>query len=169
MAIDDGQGGDLSPGNESRFRPMLQRLLNLAFLVRRPLTMGVRAAAFDSDDRIFLVRHTYVPGWYMPGGGVEPGETVYDTLERELDEEGNLSLTQTPEFFGLYHNRRTNRRDHVVLFVCRNVIQGDVYKPGMEIAEAGFFDMDALPDDITLATRRRLAELAGGTERSLYW
>ena len=131
--------------------------------------MGVRAAAFDAEGRIFLVRHTYVPGWYMPGGGVEPGETVYETLERELAEEGNLSLTEPAEFFGMYHNKWTNRRDHVVLFICRNVIQSDVYKPGMEVAEAGFFDMDALPEDITLATKRRLAELAGSAERSRYW
>ncbi|MCP4318758.1 MAG: NUDIX domain-containing protein [Hyphomicrobiales bacterium] len=163
------KSGDLSPGHESRLRPVLQWFFNLAFLVRRPLTMGVRAAAFDADGRIFLVRHTYVPGWYMPGGGVEAGETVYVTLERELAEEGNLALTEPAELYGLYHNKWTNRRDHVVFFICRNVTQRDVHKPDLEIAEAGFFDIDALPDGITLATQRRLAELSGSVNKGRYW
>ncbi|MEM6462376.1 MAG: NUDIX domain-containing protein [Pseudomonadota bacterium] len=150
-------------------RPIFQFFLNAAFLIRRPLTIGVRAAAFDADGRLFLVRHTYVPGWYMPGGGVEPGETVLETLERELAEEGNLKLSEPPELYGLYHNKWTNRRDHVVLFVCKNVETLAEHKAGFEIAEAGFFDMADLPDGVTRATLRRLDELSGRAERSAYW
>ena len=40
------------------------------------MTFGVRAAVIDAENRIFLVKHTYVPGWYLPGGGVDPGETA---------------------------------------------------------------------------------------------
>lgn len=148
---------------------MLQWFLNKAFLVRRPLTMGVRAAVFDAEGRIFLVRHTYVPGWYMPGGGVEAGETVYETLERELAEEGNLVLSEPAELYGIYHNKWTNRRDHVVFFICRNVTQRDARNPDMEIAEAGFFETGALPDGITLATRCRLEELSGSVEKGHCW
>jgi 8-oxo-dGTP pyrophosphatase MutT (NUDIX family) len=166
---DCNKGGDFSPGRENRFRPVLQALLNASFLIRRPLTLGVRAAAFDAEGRIFLVRHTYVPGWYLPGGGVEPGETAYDTLERELAEEGHLSLSEPAELFGLYHNKWTNRRDHVALFVCRNVRQFKTHKPDLEIAEAGFFQVDALPDDVTAATRRRLAELSGHVGIRQHW
>lgn len=131
--------------------------------------MGVRAAAFDSSGRIFLVRHTYVPGWYLPGGGVEPGETVYETLARELAEEGQLSLTEPAELYGLYHNKWTNRRDHVALFICRNVVQFAEGKSSMEIAESGFYPLDQLPADITAATRQRLVELSGDGEISTYW
>lgn len=131
--------------------------------------MGVRAAAFDSSGRIFLVRHTYVPGWHLPGGGVEPGETVYETLARELAEEGHLSLTEPAELYGVYHNKWTNRRDHVALFICRNVVQFAESKSSMEIAESGFYPLDRLPSDITAATRRRLVELSGDGEISAYW
>ncbi|MEX3011957.1 NUDIX domain-containing protein [Hoeflea sp. TYP-13] len=137
--------------------------------MRRPLTVGVRAAAFDAKGRIFLVRHTYVPGWHMPGGGVEGGESVYESLERELAEEGNLTLSEPAQLFGVYHNRWINRRDHVVFFVCRNVAQRDLHKPDLEIAEAGFFALDKLPEGISRATQRRLAELSGNAAPGRYW
>jgi 8-oxo-dGTP pyrophosphatase MutT (NUDIX family) len=50
----------------------------------RGMTVGVRGAVLDEASRIFLVKHTYVPGWYLPGGGVDLGETAEAALAREL-------------------------------------------------------------------------------------
>lgn len=41
--------------------------------VRRRMVLGARAALLDGD-RVLLLRHTYMPGWHFPGGGVEPGK-----------------------------------------------------------------------------------------------
>ena len=57
------------------------------------MTLGVRGLVLDRDaGTIVLLRHTYVPGWQMPGGGVERGESALEALERELMEEGNIRL-----------------------------------------------------------------------------
>lgn len=135
----------------------------------RGITLGVRGAAFDSEGRIFLVRHSYLPGWYLPGGGVDAGEDVGTALRRELREEGGIELTEEPELFGIYLNRIASRRDHVVLFVCREVRREPGRVKGMEIAEGGFFLPHQPPDGTTPATLRRLAEIAGVARRSAHW
>ncbi|MBL8589829.1 MAG: NUDIX domain-containing protein [Methylobacteriaceae bacterium] len=145
------------------------RLFHLLFLASRPMTLGVRAAALDGEGRVFLVRHTYVPGWYLPGGGVERGETMGEALRRELAEEGNIEMTAPPELFGVYFNNRSSPRDHVALYVVRAFRQHAPRLPDRELAETGFFPLDALPEAATAATRARLAEIAGQAARSDYW
>src|SRR5450631_2362687 len=70
--------------------PLLRRFFHLYWRFARGMTLGVRAVVVDGDDRVFLVRHSYVSGWYLPGGGVETGETFLDALSRELIEEGRI-------------------------------------------------------------------------------
>jgi 8-oxo-dGTP pyrophosphatase MutT (NUDIX family) len=143
-------------------------LMHRVFYLTRGMTVGVRAACFDGEGRVFLVRHTYVPGWYMPGGGMERGETALGALHKELREEGNLVVKGEPQLVHVYYNRMASKRDHV-LFYRVDVKQTAPRLPNMEIAESGFFSLDALPDGVTDATLRRLRELNGEAERSDYW
>jgi 8-oxo-dGTP pyrophosphatase MutT (NUDIX family) len=143
-------------------------LMHRVFYLTRGMTVGVRAACFDGEGRVFLVRHTYVPGWYMPGGGMERGETALGALHKELREEGNLVVKGEPQLVHVYYNRKASKRDHV-LFYRVDVEQTTPRLPNMEIAESGFYALDALPDGVTDATLRRLRELSGEAERSDYW
>lgn len=147
---------------------LVTRVLHAWFALARGMTLGVRAAAFDETGRVFLVRHSYVPGWHMPGGGVERDETLSDALIKELREEGNLDIVGPPELFAVYFNSRTSRRDHVAFYRC-TVMQTVAKLPDREIVESGFFALDALPDGVTAATRRRLEELSGRVAISATW
>jgi ADP-ribose pyrophosphatase YjhB (NUDIX family) len=152
---------DVTPPEMSAFRyRMLTRVAHFVYFFIKGMTMGVRAACFDDQGRIFLVRHSYIPGWHMPGGGVERRETVREALIKELREEGNLELTAPPRLVHVYFNRRTSKRDHVVFYRCE-VRQTAPRLRDREIVEAGFFALDALPAGTTSATHRRLKELAG--------
>ena len=155
----------------SQRKPTLrERLLHLAFRIIRPVTLGVKAVVLrDGDREVYLVRHTYVPGWRLPGGGVEPGDSVIKTLHKELSEECNMTLTGKPQFFGVYHNTFATKRDHIMLYVCRDFTQGGPKVPDMEIAEAGFFSVDALPDGTLDSTRARLRDVLEGREPPVSW
>jgi 8-oxo-dGTP pyrophosphatase MutT (NUDIX family) len=149
--------------------PVLRRLLHSYWRFARAVTLGVRALVIDEAGRVFLVKHSYVSGWHLPGGGVEPGETIAAALARELREEGNIELTETPQLCGLFYNDRDSPRDHVALYLVRGFRQSAAPVPDCEIVAHGFFAMEALPGDTTAATRARIAEILGGARSSERW
>lgn len=154
------------PGRLSR---AMTRLITFSAIVSRPMTLGVRGLVIDQSNRVLLVRHTYISGFYLPGGGVEGGETIEQALERELAEEGNIVLEGPALLQGVYLNRRASKRDHVALFVIRDFNQREPRAPDGEIAEANFFALEDLPAGATSATRARLAEVLHGEAASPYW
>jgi len=152
-----------------RLEPMLRRVMHLYWRFARGLTLGVRAVVLNGEGQVFLVRHSYVAGWHLPGGGVEPGETIAEALARELREEGNIELVGRPELHGMFFNRRISRRDHVALFVVRNFRQDQAPAPNFEIVAHGFFPPKALPAEASGATRARIAEVLDGAPASPWW
>ncbi len=138
-------------------------------LLRRGMTFGVRGIVVDADGRICLVRHTYVPGWYLPGGGVDPGESAAQALTREMREEAAIRLSGPPHLFHLYRNAAGAGRDHVALYVVRDFAIDAGGVDDREIAETGFFARNALPPETTSATRARLAEVFEGAAVSETW
>lgn len=151
------------------YEPVFRPLLHLYWRWARGTTLGARALVIDGRGRIFLIRHSYVAGWHLPGGGVEPGETMLAAVTRELFEEGNIELTGAPRLHGVFFNKRISRRDHVALYVVREFRQPAPPQPNHEIVAHGFFAPDALPEDTGHATRARIAEVMGGVAVSELW
>jgi 8-oxo-dGTP pyrophosphatase MutT (NUDIX family) len=148
---------------------ILPRMADVLGRLTRGMTLGVRALVIGPDGRIFLVKHSYISGWHLPGGGVEPGETLIDALIRELREEGNLEPTAAPVLHGMFFNDGLSSRNHVALFVVRDFRQLGPPVPGLEIIAHGFFALDELPNDTTAATRARIIEVVGGAPVSERW
>jgi 8-oxo-dGTP pyrophosphatase MutT (NUDIX family) len=159
------KGDDMRDAIEQAMR----RGMHLYWRFARGLTLGVRALVIDDARRIFLVRHTYVRGWHLPGGGVEPGETLLAALARELIEEGNIELTGPPVLHGVFFNPRHSRRDHVACFVVQSFRQSAPPAPNREIAASRFFTLDELPGDTGAGSRARIAEVLLGAPVSERW
>ena len=133
----------------------------------RPLTLGVRCFVVRDDGQILLVRHTYMPGWYLPGGGVDKGESIEAAVARELFEEVGVVPLERPQLFHTYSNFREHKSDHIVLFALKSFnIEPN---PNSEIAEHAFFDPESPPAETTEATKRRLAEWRGLEKPGALW
>lgn len=148
--------------------PAAKRLAVFRARLTARTTLGVRMLVRDEHGRVLLLRHTYLPGWYFPGGGVEAGETVAEAAAREVLEETGVRLAAPPRLVSMHLNLRVSGRDHVAFFHGEAIDVRPVARVG-EIAEVGFFARDALPDGVTGATMRRLDEALSGRAPAREW
>jgi 8-oxo-dGTP pyrophosphatase MutT (NUDIX family) len=126
----------------------------------RPLTLGVRVMMIQGE-KVLLVRHTYIGGWYMPGGGVKRSESLDQAARREAREEAGADLNNI-SLMGAYSNFRELKSDHNILFFSNDFTSNGTHDG--EIAEARFFPLDALPEDLWPGHRRVLEEYRAGVK-----
>jgi len=152
-----------------KLEPLLRRMFHFYWRVARGMTLGVRGVVLDLDNKVFLVKHSYVAGWHLPGGGVEVGETFMEALMRELAEEGRIVPSGKPELHGLFFNSHVSRRDHVAVYLVRQFRQDRLPAPSREIVACGFFAANALPVETTEGTRLRISEVLENKEPISTW
>ena len=100
---------------------------------------------------------------------METGETFETALRRELIEEACVAIEGPTRLHGLFFNGRASRRDHVAVYVVESFRLVGERKPDVEIREARFFPVDALPDGVTASTQRRLEEILAGRPTDEWW
>jgi 8-oxo-dGTP pyrophosphatase MutT (NUDIX family) len=124
----------------------------------RPITLGIRVMLIQ-NNQVLLVRHTYIEGWYLPGGGVKRGETLDQAARREAHEETGATLNNL-RLLGAYTNFKEWKSDHGILFLSNDFTTTSEHDN--EIAEIRFFPLDDLPADLMPGHRRRLEEYRAG-------
>jgi ADP-ribose pyrophosphatase YjhB (NUDIX family) len=144
-------------------------MLRPIWRMRRGMTLGAQGVVIDDAGRVLLVRHSYRPGWWFPGGGVERGETLATALARELAEEVGVELTGAPELHGVFSNAVNFPGDHIAVFVVRQWTRSENFRPSGEIAEAEMFVPDDVPALTDQGTRNRLAEIFGKASLRPLW
>jgi len=144
---------------------MFIRLLYIGFRVYcfifRPIRMGVRVMMIE-NDKVWLVRQTYMRGWFMPGGGVKKGETLDKAARREAREETGADLGVIT-LMGAYTSFTEWKTDHNIVFICNDFQINS--KPDNEIAELRAFSLNELPNDLWPGHRRRLQEYLSGSSQ----
>ena len=146
----------------------MMRLLFLGYRIYcflfRPKLLGVRVMLIQ-NRQVLLVRQTYLPGWFMPGGGVKRDETLDEAIRREAREEVGAEMKNL-KLIGAYANFDGFKSDHNILFLCTDFTHSG--QSDREIAEVHFFPLDALPKDVWPGHRQRLEEYRAGGEITPY-
>lgn len=120
--------------------------------------MGVRVLMIQ-NQKVLLIRHSYINGWFMPGGGLKRNENLEQAARREAKEETGAILGNV-SFVGVFTNYIQWKTDHTTVFLCKDF--EIVGKSDIEIAEMQFFDLDALPENIYKSHLRLLEMYKAG-------
>jgi ADP-ribose pyrophosphatase YjhB (NUDIX family) len=134
----------------------------------RGKTIGVRGLVTDDQGRVLLVEHSYVHGWWLPGGGVDAGELTSDAVGRELREEAGVNPLETPKLVSIHSNERFFPGDHVLLFRIDKWENVPATQHG-EIIGVDFFALDKLPENTNRGTMARLNEVFHGAPLDPMW
>ncbi len=130
-------------------------------MVIRP---GVAAVIFE-DGRVLLQRRDDNGRWGLPGGAVEPGESVQTAVVREVQEETGL-VVEPLRLIGVYSDPANHQVVtypdgnviHYVSSVFECAVRGGALACGAESLELGYFAPDALPDDTLAISRIRIVD-----------
>ena len=149
---------------------LLGKAVNLASThlqtVLSPVALGALGLV-EQGGRVVLVRHSYMAGWRLPGGGVRRGEPPEEAVLRELREEIGLMHAATPQLVGLYVRKIFLVTNLIALYRVREA--SFVFAPSFEIRAITLADPASPPAGTSEAVRRRLAELTGERPHSPYW
>jgi 8-oxo-dGTP diphosphatase len=117
------------------------------------------SAIIERDDAYLLARRRDIGWWNLPGGGLEPGETVEQGVAREVREEVGVEI-RIVRLVGVYS--KPQKREVVLTFLC--ALANDEATPMVsdEVSEVGWFSADALPSDILPKHRQRVLDAALG-------
>ena len=136
------------------FKSILFRFIRSILAIIKPISIGVRVMLIQ-NEQVLLVRHTYQNGWFMPGGGAKPKETLEDSARREAREEAGAELGKL-RLVGIYTNLSEGRADHIALFLCEDFTYTGQHD--REIAELRAFHLNALPAELYPGHQRRMEE-----------
>jgi 8-oxo-dGTP diphosphatase len=116
---------------------------------------------YDPRGRIVLVRRRYPPpGWALPGGFVDYGESVEEAARREALEESSLEVS-IKGLLGVYSDPARDIRRHTISTVFWGTAENaEKIKAGDDAGEAVFFPLDALPSPLAFDHARIINDFA---------
>lgn len=143
------------------WRDLALLVLKPWWLLTHPRGVGVRGIVTDDLGRVLFVRHSYGDrAWYLPGGAGGKHESPDEAVEREFWEETGLRV-ETEKLVGVYFWSEWGKRENLFIFSCR-ITGGNLQIDGGEIADSGWFDLDALPQPLFFGGQRFLDDWQAG-------
>ncbi len=123
---------------------------------------GVRVIVVR-DREVLLLSHWYAPFvWTLPGGGINKDETPQEAGMREVEEETGIKVNSIAGEVGTYKGK-LGQGDKVIVLYAGDIEGSLSLTPNIEIMARSWFSMDALPEEVSPANRRRIEAYRDGT------
>jgi ADP-ribose pyrophosphatase YjhB (NUDIX family) len=131
-------------------------------------TLGVNIAILNDKEQILLTERSDFEVWCLPGGEVDPGESLAQAARREAREETGLEVELT-RLVGVYSRPGwLNGGMHVVLFAARPV-GGALKVQESEVLRAGYFRLSEIPAALVFGHRQRIEDAFAGEGGGPAW
>jgi mutator protein MutT len=134
---------------------------------RRIFVPGVRAVIVNKAGEILLQKRTDTASWGLPGGSVEPDETAFEALKREVAEETALTVINA-EPMALYCGPDQKfaypNGDRVQVFAVAFIVQkweGQPRADGIEGSMVRFFSLSKLPENLVPVHKPTIKDYSG--------
>lgn len=134
-------------------------LVKIYWRIFKPKTSGARAIILH-EENVLLVKNINFKYWLLPGGMIDGKQTPEECLFRELKEELDLSLDYFEYKLGEYFSEQEGKRDTIHVFIIK--LNSPFFQKQWELEDAKWFPLDDLPENIGLATKRRIEEYKSG-------
>jgi 8-oxo-dGTP diphosphatase len=120
-------------------------------LLRRPV-VGIAAAARTRDGRWLLIRRGDTGTWAFPGGTLEWGEMLADTLPRELEEEAGVVRARLGKVLGVFSRPDRDVRFHAVTILVACEVDEPTKPPKneIEIRDVRLFRLEDIPRPLAM-------------------
>ncbi len=119
----------------------------------------VYALAFTPERRMLLVTDQHWrPQCWLPGGGIEDGETAEQALARELLEEANARLESVVKIGSQRADEREGRCHYDAFYWCRITLAAD-FSPEYEITERHLVSPEDFLDRLFWGRSNPMAEM----------
>lgn len=164
----DAKGGKVK-GKAGGIAVLLNNCMRLILGRRKIITtprVGANAVIFGDHGKVLLTRREDNGLWCLPGGHMDLGEMLTDTVIRETEEETGLRV-EVERLVGIYSMPYPGyvyddpRKQIVVAtFVCR-VVGGEL-RLSDETTAAAYFDPNALPPNMLPGHAIRIRDALAG-------
>ena len=115
--------------------------------------IGVFATMMDEQGYVLLCHRADSDFWGQPGGGMEPGETPWQAVVREVCEETGLHCA-VERLTGVYS--WPTEGELSLSFLCRTV--GGVLAGSDETPQVAYFSLDRLPPNLFAEHAERIRD-----------
>jgi ADP-ribose pyrophosphatase YjhB (NUDIX family) len=138
----------------------------IGVVFRHPVP-GISIVPVLDDGTIVLVRRRDTGKWSLPGGMIDWGDDIIDTVRRELAEETGLELQKITRLVGVYSAADRDPRIHSICNLVEAKVKGSInVEDTLEISEAKAFAIASLPlGDLSHDHDRQLQDYLQGVTR----